>query len=306
MSERTLVDLGKTNCLVRGDGRGGARRAAASGAPGLATGGGVDAALDRIRRATDGFGRPGTVSRRGTVIGVGAAGAIAAPDAAGELARRLVAEQGYAEAIVTSDVIIAHLGALSGRPGVVVIAGTGAVALAVNAAGVISIVDGAGPGAGDVGGGGWIGAEALRLALAGSGSMATVAGEMLGADWRRIATGDDAEPAHVLGGLVPRIGALARSGDQTAYGLLVRSARAIASSALQAAQATRDQDVVDICVVGGVQRLGAPWTTVLTDRLDAADGVRLCDPAGDALDGAAMLVERTDLPHERQVHRHAG
>ena len=66
---------------------------------------------------------------------------------------------------MTSDGVIAHAGALGGEPGVVLIAGTGVVALAIGADGGLRTADGWGPWLGDEGGGAWIGAAGLRAAL---------------------------------------------------------------------------------------------------------------------------------------------
>src|SRR5690606_36062144 len=116
----------------------------------------VDAALAAILPLLERAGRP-------TRLGVGAAGAWAAPDAALELARR-IAEATGAEGAVASDVVTAHAGALEGAPGTLLIAGTGAAALGVDDDGV-RLVDGWGPDLGDLGGGSWIGREGVRAAL---------------------------------------------------------------------------------------------------------------------------------------------
>ncbi|MBW0014982.1 MAG: ATPase, partial [Mycobacterium sp.] len=96
---------------------------------------------------------------------VGAAGAMAAPDAARALGDALLATLGAERVAVSSDAVIAHAGALDGRPGGVLIAGTGVVAIAIDADGTLRTADGWGPWLGDEGGGAWIGAAGLRAAL---------------------------------------------------------------------------------------------------------------------------------------------
>ncbi len=96
---------------------------------------------------------------------VGAAGALAAPDAARALGDALLASLRVDRVAVTSDAVIAHAGALNGEPGVVLIVGTGVVALAIGADGALRTADGWGPWLGDEGGGAWIGAAGLRAAL---------------------------------------------------------------------------------------------------------------------------------------------
>ncbi|WP_275092119.1 BadF/BadG/BcrA/BcrD ATPase family protein, partial [Microbacterium sp. K36] len=60
--------------------------------------------------------------------------------------------------------VTAHAGALDGAAGVLLIAGTGAVALGVDPSGA-RLVDGWGPELGDFGSGSWLGREALRAVL---------------------------------------------------------------------------------------------------------------------------------------------
>src|SRR5262249_61200260 len=95
----------------------------------------------------------------------GAPGACAAPHAARELGEALLRSIPAARVAVTGDAVLAHAGALGGEPGVVLIAGTGVVALAIDADGALRTVDGWGPWLGDEGGGAWMGASGLRAAL---------------------------------------------------------------------------------------------------------------------------------------------
>src|SRR3954463_4662456 len=66
--------------------------------------------------------------------------------------------------LVTNDAVTAHLGALAGEPGVVIVAGTGAIALAVGEH-EVARADGWGTRLGDDGGGYWIGRAGLAAAL---------------------------------------------------------------------------------------------------------------------------------------------
>jgi N-acetylmuramic acid 6-phosphate etherase len=103
------VDLGKTYCRARAGGR----RAEGAGAPGLAAPGGVRAAQATILAVARELGPVDEVI-------VGAAGALAAPDAARALGDALLASLRAERVAVTSDAVIAHAGALDGKPGVVV------------------------------------------------------------------------------------------------------------------------------------------------------------------------------------------
>src|SRR6201997_1793938 len=148
------VALGKTSCRAAAGGR----RAEGAGAPGLATPGGVRAAEAAILAVARELGPAAEVI-------VGAAGALTPPDAARALGDALLLSLRAQRVAVTSDAVIAHAGALDGRPGVVLIAGTGVVALAISADGALRTADGWGPWLGDEGGGAWVGAAGLRAAL---------------------------------------------------------------------------------------------------------------------------------------------
>jgi N-acetylglucosamine kinase-like BadF-type ATPase len=67
--------------------------------------------------------------------------------------------------VVTDDALIALAGATAGEPGIVVIAGTGSIALGRNASGRTARAGGWGYLFGDEGGGFWIARQALRAAL---------------------------------------------------------------------------------------------------------------------------------------------
>ncbi|MGH3690678.1 MAG: N-acetylglucosamine kinase, partial [Microbacterium sp.] len=157
MSARTTasIDLGKSRCRVVITGEGTRVERTDIGAPGLASADGVNAALDAILPLLSGS--------EVDLIGVGAAGAWMAPDAAQELASRLTRATSAGVA-VASDVVTAHAGALDGEEGVLLIAGTGAVALGIDADGA-RLVDGWGPELGDFGSGSWLGRETLRAVL---------------------------------------------------------------------------------------------------------------------------------------------
>jgi N-acetylglucosamine kinase-like BadF-type ATPase len=79
-----------------------------------------------------------------------------------ERVREALSNLGIADLEVVSDADIALYGATEGKPGVVVIAGTGSVCCGVNARGKRNCAGGWGPVAGDEGSGAWIARRALR------------------------------------------------------------------------------------------------------------------------------------------------
>ncbi|MGP6170952.1 N-acetylglucosamine kinase [Microbacterium sp. A196] len=287
------IDLGKSRCRVavlRGSER---ETFADAGSPGLATSDGVDTALAAILPLLE---QAGAVE----AIGVGAAGAWSASSAALELARALARATG-ATAAVASDVVTAHVGALQGDPGTLLIAGTGAAALGVDAEGV-RLVDGWGPDLGDFGGGSWIGREGVRATLRARAGLAdqtvlTVAVQA------HIAPHADAVAwlageipvARQLATVAPLVLDAAEAGDSVAEAIVREAVRLLAASATAA---SADPAVV---IHGGLT--DHAWFRSELENSLTISGRTLTPAAGDALDGAALLVRRSDMPHERFVHR---
>ena len=303
------VDLGKTWCrAVLRDAAAGteARPVAVAGAPGLAAPGGVRAAERAVLTAAAELGLDGVDEAV-----VGAAGALAAPGAARELGEALLRSLPARLVTVTSDAVLAHAGALGGAPGVVLIAGTGVVALAIGAGGELRTVDGWGPWLGDEGGGAWIGASGLRAALRaydGRGPSTTLL------ETARARFGDPsgwptfAGDARALASFAPDV--LAARGDAAAMAIVGVAAEMLATAAraagegpvafaggLAAVEELREQlelvpsrgDALD-----GALRLGAIHEPHLV-RVAAGDAPATGDPIAADVDGLATERVRPDL-----------
>lgn len=122
---------------------------------------GVDAAADVILRAI----REACGGRKSDTIAsiyVGAAGA-GIPEVARELQNSIASAYPKPIVRVGDDVEIALRAAIPDGPGIVVIAGTGSIALAIDARGVQHRAGGFGYLLGDEGSAAWIGFEAVRL-----------------------------------------------------------------------------------------------------------------------------------------------
>lgn len=290
------VDLGKTKTAAAHFGPDGRTSLpTVAGAPGLAAPGGPAAALRAIDGVIAGLGATSPAATRGTAsaLAVGAAGALAAAGAAADLAGLLLARPGVTSVMVTSDAITAHAGAFGGRPGVVLVAGTGAVAVAIDDRGDVRPIDGEGPECGDRGSGGWIGRQAIAAAVSGRGGRGLMAAveAVLGTGWQ--AAGDAAPAPAERARLVPVLAKLWLAGDPQATDLFERAATELARTVLAA-------DVAPAVLVGGLTGLGAPFRALLESKTPGLAWVR---PAGDPLDGAALLADRTDLPHEPLIQR---
>lgn len=246
-----------------------------AGGPGLTAPGGVRAAEAAILTVARELGPVDDVI-------VGAAGALAAPDAARALGDALLTSLPAQRITVTGDAVTAHAGALNGQPGVVLIVGTGVVALAIDAGGALRTADGWGPWLGDEGGGAWIGAAGLRAALRAHDSrgpstlLLDAAHTRFGAPQTWPAQLNDTA---ALASFAPDV--LALEGDATARAIVRAAAEALAATARAAGDGP-------VAMVGGLA-----GSEALRTQLD------LVRAAGDALDGALRL----GAIHERHVIR---
>ncbi|RJO75361.1 ATPase [Nocardia panacis] len=299
------VDLGKTGC--RGSFReAGVQRgyAEAAGTPGLAYAGGVAAAEGAIRSVVAEIG----VREGGFALGVGAAGAVAAPEGARELARRLADLPGVAQVAVTSDAVTAHAGALGGSAGVVLAAGTGAVATAVDAAGRFTRVDGWGPLLGDEGGGGWIGAEGLRAVLRahdGRGPATTLSEKMAELyaaqpDDLPKFLGQQENPTLIAARFAPLVAAEADR-DEVAADIMAAAGRSLARTVRAAVVRSGLLPPVPYAITGGLVNLGAPLLDPLDDGI--ASLIERRSALGGPLEGAALLAVDRSTALETLVDR---
>lgn len=302
MAETILaLDLGKTGCraalwvgAARSDAEG-------AGAPGLASPGGVAAAERALLAVAGPLLRAVGVWRVGRAC-IGAAGALAVPAAAAQLAERLANALPADEAAVASDAVTSHAGALGGGEGVVLAIGTGSVALAFGN-GAMRRADGWGPLLGDEGGGGWIGLHGLRAALRaadgrGPGTALRPAAERVfgpPAGWPAIV-----DSASAAARFAPEVARAAAAGDGAARAILHDAAGHLAATVRGAASALPPG--APCATVGGLLCLGAPLTDRL-GRLLGEAGLRLVPAQGTALDGARLLATHTRLPHEAHVTR---
>lgn len=227
---------------------------------------------------------------------------LADPD---EVAERLAA-LGAGRTLLCSDAIAALVGAIGAvRPGAVVAAGTGAVALGCDFAGRLRRVDGWGHVLGDRGSAAWMGLEALRVLLAdldgaagaGSGSGAGVgpvsddlwaaAHQRFGPElaWpRQVMTRTDA-PA-LLASFAPALSSLAAAGDPVAADICGRAGAHLAAS-LAAAAADLPTGAA-LSWAGGLLEAVPVREAFLRAAHDAELDVR--PPVGTALDGALVLA----------------
>ncbi|MFD7130692.1 N-acetylglucosamine kinase [Streptomyces sp. NPDC059894] len=214
-----------------------------------------------------------------------------------ELPAALAQEFGVRGIALASDAVTAYAGALGTRPGAVVAAGTGLVAVGTDLT-AWRRADGWGHLLGDCGGGAWIGRAGLEAALrahdgraGGSVPLLTRAeerfGPMPGLPGRLYPRPD--RPA-VLASFAPQVAACAPD-DPVAAGILRAAARHMADAA--AAVCPTDKEP-RIALTGGLFRLGAPLLVPVEEELARRlPHARRAAAAGDPLDGAIRIA--TDL-----------
>ncbi|HET6549304.1 MAG TPA: BadF/BadG/BcrA/BcrD ATPase family protein [Solirubrobacter sp.] len=215
--------------------------------------------------------------------------------------------------LVTSDAVTAYLGALGDEPGAVIVAGTGAIALAAAPDGRHARADGWGTLLGDDGGGYWIARRGLAAALRahdgrdGSEPLRRAA-EVRYGPLAHIARAvyDAPDPTATIAAFAPDMAAAARGGDREAAAIWEQAGRELArtvAAALARAQvggtapdggAARDHPGgVAVSWAGGLFAAGelilAPFSAELARLVPHA---RPKPPRGVGLAGAARLAER--------------
>ncbi|MFE7135167.1 N-acetylglucosamine kinase [Streptomyces sp. NPDC057638] len=249
-------------------------------------------------------------------LAVGAAGmATLGARLRAELPGALERSLGVRRLALASDSVTAYAGALGQRPGVVVAAGTGLIAMGTELT-RWRRADGWGHLLGDCGGGAWIGRAGLEAALRAHDGRAGGSPALLAAVEERFGSAREVPGAlyprqdrpAVLAAFAPSVARCAGAGDAVSTAILGRAAGHIAEAA--EAVCPRDEpergaaaapggggsagtaDGVAVALTGGLVKLGepllVPLEAELTRRLPSA---RRVAAAGDPLAGAVVVAE---------------
>src|SRR5690348_8184758 len=291
------VDVGRTGCraaLWTGDAAEPEAIASGDGNLGLGAANGPDVAETTILAVVETLLKAHGVDSI-DAVGVGTPGAMHAPASACRLAEQLARSLPARMVAVTSDAITSHAGALGGKPGVVLAAGTGAVTVAIGADGRFRRVDGLGPWLGDEGSGAWLGRRGLQAAArAGDGrgpptTLTEVAARQFGSLGElAMKLGSDPNPARSMAAFAPAVAALARS--------IIAGA-----GALDATSKVRG------VIIGGLVNLGPVLLDPLRANLERSGANLELQPAeGTSIDGARHLALVDDGIHEPWVVRARG
>ncbi|MER6380540.1 BadF/BadG/BcrA/BcrD ATPase family protein [Streptomyces sp. NPDC001127] len=229
---------------------------------------------------------------------VGAAGfASLGDELRAELPGALARELGVRRVALAADAVTAYVGALGSRPGAVLAAGTGLIAVGTDLTSWRR-ADGWGHLLGDCGSGAWIGRAGLEAALrahdgrdGGSAALLSCAeqrfGPVRGLPVQLYPRSD--RPA-VLASFAPEVAGCAAH-DPVAAGILRAAARHMAESAAAVCPA---QGVPQVALTGGLFRLGDPLLDPLREELAARlPHARQVPAEGDPLHGSVRIA--TDL-----------
>jgi len=215
--------------------------------------------------------------------------------------------------IVTTDAPIALTGATAGRPGIIVIAGTGSIAFGRNASGKTARAGGWGYVFGDEGGGFDIARQALRAALRleeGWGAATSLHARLLEATGAASANEvlhlfyTTEWPRHRVATLAPLVDEAARAGDPAASVILANAAEQLATLAsMVRRQLFAEGEPARVAYIGGVfrsQMLLQRFRTLVEMEPGNACGPPVYGPAAGALleayGAAGLAPEMKDLP----------
>jgi len=192
----------------------------------------------------------------------------------------------FAQLAFDTDAYAMLLGAHRGRSGAVVAAGTGSIGAALRADGARIEVGGWGYPVGDEGSGAWLGLRAVRRAqhaidgLAPAGPLVSVIHRTVGATRETLLAWCESAGQRAYAQLAPAVFDTAAT-DPFSDELLNRAAGALAALA----QALDPGGALPLAVTGSIGRRLVP-------RLPTALRARIIEPAGDAVDGALLLIRR--------------
>lgn len=245
----------------------------------------LEGVADRVRAVEDLINRlaPSTLD----FVAVGSTGFVLRGKELREKVPPLAARYGAREVLLCSDMVSGYVGALGLTSGVVIAAGTGAVALGCDLRGTWKRVDGWGYLLGDHGSGSWIGQAALQAALrfadgreGGSAALLALLHEHFGdpADLVFDLAQRDDRPA-MMAGFVPLV---EQADDDVARSILDSAGRQLAHTAQAAIVGQRV-----IATTGNlfqVVRVRAAFESELADDID------LRQPVGTAVTGTLQLA----------------
>jgi N-acetylglucosamine kinase-like BadF-type ATPase len=225
-------------------------------------------------------------------------------EVAREWAGRVIGANVAGELILVGDEEIALDAAFAGGPGILVIAGTGAIAMGRAESGELFTAGGFGPVLGDEGSGYWIGLEAIRAALRaqdrlGLGGVSTCLLREIEQHWglkstgELITLGNQRSPSPDFAELAPVVARCAEAGDVLAAGILDRAGEELAELVSLAfhKMGPGAPAQVGVAFTGSVlARVGAVREAMAARLAVSVPGARVLETAVYPLDGALWLA----------------
>jgi N-acetylglucosamine kinase-like BadF-type ATPase len=258
-----------------------------------------------LREAIDGvLTAAGLTAADVTAIGLGMAGAARPEDQ--QFVRDLLARIApFRNVLVTHDAEAALVGSIGRRYGVVLIAGTGAIAYGVNARGESRRADGWGYLLGDEGSAHWIGLKGLRAVVRahdGRGPATALTDALLshlgltGADALVTKVYADDFGVPLLAAFAPLVSEVAHSGDPVALGIQREAGQRLGETLCTVVRGLgMSGQTFEAVLLGGVLRArDLVWQTVVAALREAAPHVRIIEPRHDAAVGAALLAKELE------------
>lgn len=247
-----------------------------------ALGQGAEQAWRHVAEAVAHAGVPG-LELKDCALGLGLSGT----GVPAQLQAFVAADPGVARFVLVTDGLVALLGAHGGRPGALMISGTGSVAEALLPDGSRRMVGGWGWQIGDEGSGAWLGQQAMKLAQAAFDGRAA-AGPLVQAVWTQTGSTREAMLAFCAQAGQGGYASLAplvfehEARDPAAAALLAEAARAL--DALAAAL----HPTLPLALAGSIaQRLSKRFSPALQSRR--------VEPQGDAATGALWLIQQKTI-----------
>lgn len=194
-----------------------------------------------------------------------------------ERMRAAVADLGVKTVRVVTDADIALYGATGGKPGVVIIAGTGSICCGINARGRRACAGGWGPVAGDEGSGSWIARRALQaVARATDGRGRKTSLVEAACDYFNVSAAEDLSTAVYapnmtntrIAGFGRRVVGAAKRRDVVAREIVEEAGRELATAAAAVIRKLKmERESFQVAYVGGVFAAGGLILDALSEEL---------------------------------------
>jgi N-acetylglucosamine kinase-like BadF-type ATPase len=231
-----------------------------------------------------------------TVAGIAGAGRVSEKDAVSRALREVLA----GEVKVFTDADTTLHAAFGSEPGVIVISGTGSIALARNSQGVVTRAGGWGRLISDEGSGPWIGRAAVRNLLKAfdAGEKTELEEGILRAwglpDLQRLVMASNADPQPDFGSLLPEIESAADSGDVVAKQVFENAGRELATLASVASKSLSGSvSAIHVAMSGGAFAHAPNLRKAFYNSLQAQiSNVVLMPELADAALGALQMARK--------------